>query len=171
MAVAKSATVKPALAKPPRARVRPAASGNHGKWSLHAYRMDPQAKIEMIRNGVPAGRVSLLAARMNMGKEFLITSLGLSRATISRKERNQAVLSSDESERVLGVEHLIGMVQIMVEQSGNPEGFDAPQWLSGWLSNPLPALGGKTPASYMDTFEGQRLVADLLAMSQSGAYA
>lgn len=171
MAVAKSATVKPALAKPPRVRARPAASGNHGKLLLHAHRMDSQAKIEMIRDRVPAGRVGQLAARMNTSKEFLIMSLGLSRATISRKERNQAKLSRDESERVLGVEHLIGMVQTMVEQSGNPEGFDAPRWLSGWLANPLPALGGKTPASYMDTFEGQRLVADLLAMSQSGAYA
>jgi len=133
--------------------------------------MDSQAKIEMIRDRVLAGRVGQLAARMNTSKEFLIMSLGLSRATISRKERNQAKLSRDESERVLGVEHLIGMVQTMVEQSGNPEGFDAPRWLSGWLANPLPALGGKTPASYMDTFEGQRLVADLLAMSQSGAYA
>jgi uncharacterized protein (DUF2384 family) len=59
----------------------------------------------------------------------------------------------------------------MVEQSGNPAGFDAARWLSNWLSKPLPALGSETPASYMDTFEGQRLVADLLSMGQSGAYA
>jgi len=67
--------------------------------------------------------------------------------------------------------HLIGLVQTMVEQSGNPEGFDAKLWVCDWLSHPLPALGGKMPASYIDTLEGQKLVVELLAMSQSGAYA
>jgi hypothetical protein len=32
-------------------------------------------------------------------------------------------------------------------------------------------LGGDKPADYMDTIEGQRIVANLLAMMQSGAYA
>ena len=108
---------------------------------------------------------------MGMSKENLLSSLGLPRATISRKEKDGAVLSKDESERVLGVETLIGMVQAMVEESGDPSGFDAARWVSEWLSKPLPALGGETPASYMDTFEGQRLVAELLSMTQSGAYA
>ena len=66
---------------------------------------------------------------------------------------------------------LIGMVQTMVEQSGEPAGFNAARWVSDWLTSPLPALAGATPASYMDTFEGQKLVAELLSMSQSGAYA
>lgn len=106
-----------------------------------------------------------------MSKETLLSSLGLSRATISRKEQAAGVLSKNESERMLGVETLIGMVQTMIEQSGNPTGFDAARWLSDWLTKPLPALAGATPASYMDTFEGQKLVAELLSMSQSGAYA
>jgi putative toxin-antitoxin system antitoxin component (TIGR02293 family) len=96
---------------------------------------------------------------------------GLSRATISRKERDDTVLSKDESERVLGVAALIGKVQTMVEESGNPDGFDSSRWVADWLTKPVPALGGAAPASYLDTFEGQRLVAELLALSQSGAYA
>lgn len=135
------------------------------------YRSDPQARIAVIRRGIPASTISNLSARMGMSKENLLSSLGLSHSTISRKERDATVLSKDESERVLGVESLIGMVQAMVEQSGDPAGFDAARWLSGWLTNPLPALAGETPASYMDTFEGQKLVAELLSMSQSGAYA
>lgn len=134
------------------------------------YRSDPQARIAAIRQGIPAATIGQLSARMGMSKENLLSSLGLSRATISRKEKDATVLSKDESERVLGIETLIGMVQTMVEQSGDPIGFDAARWLSGWLSEPLPALGGATPASYMDTFEGQKLVAQLLSMSQSGAY-
>jgi len=133
--------------------------------------VNPQARIAMIRRGIPASIVSDLSSRLGMSKENLLSSLGLSRATISRKERDATLLSKDESERVLGVETLIGIVQTMVEQSGDPTGFDAARWVSDWLSKPLPALAGETQASYMDTFEGQKLVAELLSMSQSGAYA
>ena len=135
------------------------------------YRVDPQARIAMIRQGIPASTVGNLSARIGMSKEFLLSSLGLSRATISRKEKDATVLSRDESERVLGVETLTGMLQSMVEQSGDPAGVDAARWVSDWLSKPLQALAGATPASYMDTFEGQKLIAELLSMSQSGPYA
>lgn len=70
-----------------------------------------------------------------------------------------------------GIASLIGKVQAMAEESGDPTGFDAARWVADWLAKPLPALGGATPASYMDTFEGQKLVTELLSMSQSGAYA
>lgn len=85
--------------------------------------------------------------------------------------RRHSHQSKDNADRVLGVEALIGMVQTMVDQSGDPTGFDAARWVSEWIIAPLPALAGETPASYMDTFEGQKLVAELLSMSQSGAYA
>ncbi len=139
--------------------------------STKLYQVDPQARIAAIRHGIPATVVGQLSTTMGMSKEFLLGSLGLSRATISRKEREGTVLSKDESERVLGVATLIGRVQAMVEQSGEPAGFDAARWVADWLAKPLPALGGATPASYMDTFEGQKLVGELLSMSQSGAYA
>lgn len=135
------------------------------------YLVDPQTRIAAIRKGIPASIVGELSSTMGMSKELLLGSLGLSRATISRKERDETALSKDESERVLGVASLIGKVQTMVEESGDPTGFDAAHWVADWLAKPLPALGGATPASYMDTFEGQKLVAELLSMSQSGAYA
>jgi uncharacterized protein (DUF2384 family) len=72
---------------------------------------------------------------------------------------------------VVGMAKLIGQVQTMVEESGDPTGFDAAQWLARWLDEPLPALDGKRPAEYMDTAEGRDLVSNLLAMAQSGAYA
>lgn len=163
------AIAKPsAMARAAEVRVAGQAVGGNGP---QIYKFDPQARIALIRQGIPASMISSLSSRMGMSKESLLSSLGLSRATISRKEKDASVLSRDESERVLGVETLIGMVQSMVEQSGDPAGFDAARWLSDWLAKPLPALGGATPASYMDTFEGQKLVAELLSMSQSGAYA
>lgn len=138
---------------------------------LQLYRSDPQVRIAAIRRGISAATIGQLSLTMGMSKELLLGSLGLSRATISRKERDASTLSKDESERVLGVASLIGKVQTMVEESGNPDGFDAARWVADWMTKPLPALGGATPASYMDTFEGQKLVNELLSMSQSGAYA
>ena len=150
---------------------RTGAHSHHVAEVSSAYLADPQTRIDIIRQGIPATRIGELAQRMEISKETLLAILGMSRATISRKEKNAALLSKDESERVLGIEMLIGRVQAMVEQSGDPTGFDAARWLAGWLANPMPALAGATPASYMDTFEGQKLLANLLAMSQSGVYA
>lgn len=154
-------TRRPLMAR--QARVLYEGTAPHGS--------DPHARIALIRQGLPAATISRLSARMGMSKELLLSSLGLSRATISRKEKDASLLSKDESERVLGVETLIGMVQSMVARSGDPVGFDAARWTADWLSKPLPALAGATPASYMDTFEGQKMLKELLAMSESGAYA
>ncbi|MGX7004903.1 MbcA/ParS/Xre antitoxin family protein [Caballeronia sp. KNU42] len=66
---------------------------------------------------------------------------------------------------------LARQVEKMVAESGNPEGFDAGQWLAAWMERSVPALGGKRPAEYMATAEGRALISRLLAMMQSGAYA
>jgi putative toxin-antitoxin system antitoxin component (TIGR02293 family) len=136
--------------------------------SFHAA---PKERIEEIRRGVPAKRVGELSQVMDISKESLIGFLGLSRATLNRKVQNNQPLSRDESERVVGIQALIGQVQAMVTQSGATGDFDAAKWVSRWLNEPLPALGGERPAAYMDTVEGQKLIGNLLAMIQSGAYA
>ena len=135
-----------------------------------SYEADPRDKIAEIRRGVPARRIGELSSLMDMSKESLMDFLGLSRATVNRKAQQDQPLSRGESERVLGVQTLIGQVQAMVEGAGT-SGFDAARWVSRWLGEPLPALGGERPADYMDTVEGQKLVGRLLAMAGSGAYA
>lgn len=68
------------------------------------------------------------------------------------------------------VSELVQQVERMVRESGDPTGFDAAEWVNCWINSQVPALGFKTPASYMVTAEGQELVSNLLARSQSGAY-
>lgn len=75
-----------------------------------------------------------------------------------------------EEPRALGMASLIAQVQTMIEESGNPEGFDAAQWVARWLDRPLPALGGQKPAELVDTPDGWALVRDIVARMQSGAY-
>jgi putative toxin-antitoxin system antitoxin component (TIGR02293 family) len=128
-------------------------------------------RVAIIRQGVPAISVVQIGRAMDMTKDLLYSTLALPRSTMVRKIQNNETLSAEQSERVVGLERLVGQVEAMVNQSGNPEGFDAGRWVGDWLQRPLPALGGKKPAEFMDTMEGQNLVARFLAQSQSGAYA
>ena len=93
------------------------------------------------------------------------------RSTIARKMKYNSVLSKHESERVLMMAALIGQVATIVEESGDAKGFDAAAWIGQWIETPLPALGNQKPAEFMDTAAGQQLVSQLLAQSQSGAFA
>lgn len=68
------------------------------------------------------------------------------------------------------VEMLVAQVQRMVEESGNPEEFDARSWLENWLHTPVPALGKRLPIEYLHDPDGTDLVSRILASSQSGAY-
>ena len=135
------------------------------------YGLAPAERIALVKRGIPAGEVGIIAKTIGRPKERLMKLLGFPRATIDRKSRSNLPLSVEQGERLVGFAKLVGQVQVMVEQSGNPVGFDAAKWLGEWLERPLPALGGHCPAVYMDTNEGQQLVSGLLGQMQSGAYA
>ena len=128
-------------------------------------------RVAMVRDGVPADMLTRLAATMEIPKEQLYDTLGVSRATVDRKIKQGGKLSTAESERALGLARLVGQVERMVRESGNPTGFDPAHWLAEWLERPNPALGGLQPGSLMDTTEGTALVATLVAQMQSGGYA
>jgi putative toxin-antitoxin system antitoxin component (TIGR02293 family) len=97
--------------------------------------------------------------------------LNLSQATVNKKAKQVQTLSPDESERVIGLARLVGQLEAIVQDSGTAQGFDAAAWMSRWLNEPLPALGGVRPIDLMDTMEGQGVVSTALAQVQSGAYA
>lgn len=154
-----------------RQKAEAAAGADFRMEPIEVYAYDPTERIEVIRRGIPAGEVSELASRMNLSKEWVMEHLRISRATLNRKVRDKKPLSQDESERVLGMATLIGQVETMIAQSGDPHGFDVAQWMASWINTPIPALGGHKPAEFLDTVEGQKLISSLLATAQSGAYA
>ena len=128
-------------------------------------------RIDLVKEGVPARLLTMLASDMDVTRDRLYLWLGIARATANRKVKANEVLSQDESERALGVARLVGQVEKIVAESGSPEGFDAAKWTAAWLARANRALGGKTPGDYMDTSDGRALVAGLVAQMQSGAYA
>jgi len=127
-------------------------------------------RIRLIKQGVSARVLGQMAKKMSISKEWLAGMLGLVLVTVDSKVREYEPLSVDEGSRVLGMASLIGRVQTMVEESGNPEGFNAAEWVGRWIERPLPALGGQKPAELMDTFDGQMLVSGIVARMQSGEY-
>lgn len=134
------------------------------------YRAEPLARVQMVKEGLPADFLDGLSRRLHMPKERLLPALGIAQATVNRKIRESKPLSVAESERALGMARLIGQVEAMVAPGAEPA-FDAAEWLAQWLQEPLAALDGERPATLMDTAEGQAIVSNLLARMQSGAYA
>lgn len=146
--------------------------GGIGTYSfVEVFRAEPLARVRLIKEGLPADFLDRLSRQMNMPKERLLPALGIAQATVSRKVRESKPLSSDDSERALGMARLVGQVEAMVQESGEPDEFNAAEWVAQWLEEPLAALGGQSPADLMDTAEGQAIVSNLLARMQSGAYA
>ena len=134
------------------------------------FRASPLERVQIIKARVPAKYVVTLTSSMKMTKEALYGSLNLARATIDRKVLKRELLNQDESERVLAITRLVGQVDNIVRESGNPEGFSAAEWVASWLQRRHPALGGRSPGELMDTADGRELISDLLARLQSGAY-
>lgn len=135
------------------------------------YTASPEDRIRMIRLGMPAAEAKRLGQVLGVEQKSFYHALGLKTATINRKIAQSEQLSSDESERLLGLAKLIGQVEVLVAEAGDPEGFNAAEWISRWLREPLPALGGTAPIDLLDTMEGQALVSEALARIQGGAYA
>lgn len=135
------------------------------------YRASPADRIGVIKKGVAASDLKRFIAALHVDQKVMFDALNLKTATVNKKAANNQPLSTEDSERVLGLAKLVGQLEDMVEESGETDGFDAPEWLSSWLRQPLPALGGVKPIELLDTMEGQAVVSRALAQIQSGAFA
>ena len=162
-------------AKPPGQAVPVAPSAGTSKKLPHlsylaAYRASPLERIDMIRRGIPASEAKRICAELSIGQGAGFKALNLSTATVNRKAKLGETLSPEESERIVGFAKLVGQLEAMIQDSGNPANFDARAWMARWLTEPLPAFGGIRPADLIDTMEGQGLVSVALSQIQSGAY-
>jgi putative toxin-antitoxin system antitoxin component (TIGR02293 family) len=168
-AAAKAAISKAAKRKPAAvASVREKAAALS---TITVYRATPLERIDMIRRGIWASEAKRLFAELPIGQGAGFKALNLSAATVNKKARRGDTLSPEESERVVGFAKLVGQLEAMIQDSGDPDNFDARAWMARWLTEPLPAFGGARPADLVDTMEGQGLVSAALAKIQSGAYA
>lgn len=69
------------------------------------------------------------------------------------------------------LDQLIGQVEPIMADAGDASvEFDAGEWVSKWIKEPLPALGHRSPSELMDTPEGFSMVSRALAQSVAGAF-
>lgn len=131
-------------------------------------------RVELVQSGIPAKLLTFLSREMAIPKVRLYETIGVARATADRKVLNGQRLDREESEKVLGMARLVGHVEQIIRESGDPEraqDFNAARWVANWLEKPTAALGGRPPGTLMDTAEGRSIVSNLVAQMQSGAYA
>jgi len=119
---------------------------------------------EMTSIGFKAGHGSIFGDRnqveIDLCQHCLRDTLG---AWLRVKDKNM--------DRERAIVRLARRVQTIVEESGNPEGFNALRWTEAFLVRPMPALGGRTPNEFMETEDGQALIENLISRMQSGGYA
>jgi putative toxin-antitoxin system antitoxin component (TIGR02293 family) len=125
----------------------------------------------MIRRGVPACEAKRMFVELRIGQGAGFKALNLSVATVNKKAKHGHRLSPEESERIVGFAKLVGQIETIMQDSGDPKSFDARACMARWLVEPLPAFEGVRPIDLVDTMEGQGLVSSALAIMQSGAYA
>jgi len=110
-------------------------------------------------------------AALAFGEGAGFKALDFSVATVHKKAKQGGRLLPEESERIVGFAKLVGPLEPMIEESGDPSAFDARAWMARWLKEGLPALGGTRPTDLLDTMEGQSIVSAVLEKIEGGAYA
>ena len=158
----------PELATP---RIKPQVEPTRSFAFMDLFHASPVDRVGVIKAGVPARRLKLFIRELDVDQQIMFGALNLKTATVNKKAAKNEPLSTEDSERVVGLAKLVGQLEAMIEESGNPTGFNATEWLSTWLREPLPSLGGTKPIDLLDTMEGQAIVSRSLAQIQSGAFA
>ena len=137
-----------------------------------AFHLSPLERVHLVKQGMPARTVQDMSAAMGLSREQFMRVTGLARSTVERKIAARRALSSDESEKLVGLSRLIGQVDAMVRESGDPApDFDAARWFAGWMAEPVAALGGLRPQELLDTADGREALGTLLLQMKSGVYA
>jgi uncharacterized protein (DUF2384 family) len=147
-------------------RPRPRRSIAYGEL----YETSLSERMYIARNGISPSVVVALANDLHLDSKALIGHLGINRNAFTHRQRKGTLLSSSDSEHLLGALRLVGQVQRMVERSSNSKGFDSQQWVGSWISSAVPALGNRKPSDFLDTAAGQALISQLLEQIQSGAF-
>ena len=116
---------------------------------------------ELVRAGLPAQSLFLLAKRLDLGKGEISEKIGIPQRTFTRRLARHARLTAAESDRTM---RLAQVYTAAVETLGDEE--KAAQW----LKTPNRALRGGRPLDQLDTDPGVREVEDVLGRIAYGVY-
>jgi putative toxin-antitoxin system antitoxin component (TIGR02293 family) len=120
---------------------------------------DDRALVELTKQGIGPDVVVHLAEKLRVTPASFVGYIGMSRATLDRKQRNRSALGLVESDR------LVRYTQLW-KQAVHLWGSD--DAARQWLTAPEPALGGVSPIEHAATEIGARQVEDLMGQIAHG---
>lgn len=121
----------------------------------------PDDLAELVRKGLPAGSIKVLAERLDVGSTTLSQKLGIPQRTLTRRLSHRSRLTAAESDRTV---RLARVYASAVEMIGDEERAVE------WLRTPNRALAGERPLDQLDTDIGARQVEDILGRIAYGVY-
>lgn len=155
--------------------VKKTAAGQNEIRYVDIATQSPSENSDIVRRGIRAGFIRQLANDLEIDQSTLTDHLGIARSTYTRKLRTGEFLSSGDSAIALGVARIIGEVDRVLLESGDPEqmgdSFHVAEWTGKWLKQPIGALGNRRPLDYLDNAFGQETVLQLIRQMQTGAFA
>ena len=152
--MAKSVVTKTKRHGPRTAKKRPAV------FQTFLTRVTPTAaKIDAIRNGLPARFVDDMAEYLDVPKHVIFGVLHTPESTAHKLIKDNRPLDSAASERVVRVADIIRMAE---------GSFGGRQAATRWLKTANLGLGGATPLSMLDTEPGAGEVRRILSSIDHG---
>lgn len=127
----------------------------------------PLELIELERRGVERNAVRGLAEYLSVPADRLFGMLGEQHRVASTQR-----VSGSVGYAAIRLARLVSTARELIAASMHPDAtdFDIGKWLGQWLQEPNPALGGRCPATLLDTPSGSELVERVLDSIASGAY-
>jgi putative toxin-antitoxin system antitoxin component (TIGR02293 family) len=131
-----------------------------GRKVLHRVIKKPGDLAKLVREGLPATSVTVLAGKLDLGSTAS-RKLGIPLRTMTRRLSHGSRLTAAESDRTVRLARVYaGAVEMIGDEEKAAE----------WLQTPNRALGGERPLDQLDTDVGSRTVEDLLGRIAYGVY-
>jgi putative toxin-antitoxin system antitoxin component (TIGR02293 family) len=116
---------------------------------------------ELVREGLPAGALYLLATRLELTRDEISVKIGIPQRTLNRRLTRRARLTAAESDRT------VRLAQVFTKAT---ETLGSEEKAAQWLKTPNRALRGGCPLDQLDTDPGVREVEDVLGRISYGVY-
>jgi putative toxin-antitoxin system antitoxin component (TIGR02293 family) len=132
-----------------------------GRKVLHKVVEGPDDLAQLVREGLPATSLTVLAQKLDLGSTALSRKLGIPLRTLTRRLSKGSRLTTAESDRTVRLARVFAnAVEVIGDQNKAAE----------WLQTPNRALGGERPLDQLDTDVGARTVEDILGRIAYGVY-
>ena len=119
------------------------------------------AMAALVREGLPAEALFLLAKRLNLTQAEISAKIGIPQRTLTRRLTHKSRLTAAESDRT------VRLAQVFATAA---ETLGTEEKAAQWLKTPNRALRGGCPLDQLDTDPGVREVEDVLGRISYGVY-